>query len=135
MIATDGREFDERQTRQTKYTGHSVGRWEGDTLVIESVGFVPETWLARGGFFHSEDMRVFERFTRKGDQMLYEVTVEDPQVLLQPWKLTPMLRTIAGAGGGPGGGGGGGGGAGLIGSERGSCQEEELDDIANQIRH
>jgi hypothetical protein len=47
-----------------------------------------------------------------------------------------MLRTIAGAGGGgPGGGGGGGFGAGLIGSERGACQEEELDDIANQIRH
>jgi hypothetical protein len=68
--------------------------------------------------------------------MLYEVTVEDPQVLLQPWVLNPMLRTIAGAGGGPGGGGGGGGGfAGLIGSERGACQEEELDDISNQIRH
>ena len=63
--------------------------------MIESVGFTPETWLARGGFFHSEDMKVFERFTRKGDQMLYEVTVEDPQVLLQPWKLNPMLRTIS----------------------------------------
>jgi hypothetical protein len=136
VIATDDRPFDERQLIQTKYTGHSVGRWEGDTLVIESRGFTPETWLARGGFFHSGDMKVFERFTRKGDQMLYEVTVEDPQVLLQPWVLNPMLRTIAGAGGGPGGGGGGGGGfAGLIGSERGACQEEELDDISNQIRH
>jgi hypothetical protein len=132
VIATDGRAFDERQIIQTKYTGHSVGHWEGDTLVIESVGFTPETWLARGGFFHSEDMRVFERFTRKGDQMLYEVTVEDPQVLLQPWKQNPMLRTTGG-GGGPGGGGFGG--AGLIGSERGACQEEELDDISNQIRH
>ncbi len=101
VIPTDGREFDARQTRQTKFTGHSVGRWEGDTLVIESVGFVEETWLARGGFFHSADMKVFERFTRQGDQMLYEVTVEDPQVLLQPWKLTPMLRTIA-TGGPPG---------------------------------
>jgi hypothetical protein len=68
--------------------------------------------------------------------MLCEVTVEDPEVLLQPWVLNPMLRTIAG-GGPPGGGGGGGGfgGAGLIGSERGACQEEELDDISNQIRH
>jgi hypothetical protein len=135
VIPTDGRAFDERQIVQTKYTGHSVGRWEGDTLVIESVGFVPETWLARGGFFHSEDMKVFERFTRKGDQMLYEVTVEDPQVLAQPWTLNPMLRTIAGSGPGPGGGGGGGGGAGLIGTERGHCQAYELDDIDNQIRH
>ncbi len=138
VIATDGREFDERAIIQTKYTGHSVGHWEGDTLVIESVGFTPETWLARGGFFHSEDMKVFERFTRQGDQFLYEVTVEDPQVLLQPWELKPMLLSTGGGGGpgGPGGGGGGGfGGAGLIGSERGACQEEELDDIVNQIRH
>jgi hypothetical protein len=134
VIATDGRAFDERQILQTKYTGHSVGRWEGDTLVIESVGFTPETWLARGGFFHSEEMKVYERFTRQGDQMLYEVTVEDPQVLLQPWKQTPMLRTIAGSGGG-GPGGGGGFGAGLIGTERGHCQAYELDDIDNQIRH
>ena len=95
VIATDGRAFDERAILQTKYTGHSVGHWEGDTLVIESVGFTPETWLARGGFFHSDDMKVFERFTRKGDQMLYEVTVEDPQVLLQPWELKPMLLSTA----------------------------------------
>ena len=130
VIPTDGRAFDPQQTRQTKYTGHSVGHWDGDTLVIESVGFTPETWLARGGFFHSEDMKVTERFTRKGDQMLYEVTVEDPQVLLQPYHLTPMLRTLA-TGGGPGGGGG----AALLGTERGDCQAEELDDISTQIRH
>jgi hypothetical protein len=134
VIATDGRPFDERQIIQTKYTGHSVGRWEGDTLVIESVGFTPETWLARGGFFHSEDMKVYERFTRKGDQMLYEVTVEDPQVLIQPWVQKPMLlSTGPPPAGGPGGGGFGG--AGLIGTERGACQQEELDDIDNQIRH
>jgi hypothetical protein len=113
-----------------QWFGDSVGRWEGDTLVIESVGFTPETWLARGGFFHSEDMKVYERFTRQGDQMLYEVTVEDPQVLLQPWVQNPMLRTLA-----TGGGGGPGGGAGLIGTERGHCQAYELDDIENQIRH
>ena len=135
VIATDGRAFDERQLLQTKYTGHSVGHWEGDTLVIESRGFTPETWLARGGFFHSEDMKVFERFTRKGDQMLYEVTVEDPQVLLRPWTLKPMLLSTGAPPAGAGPGGGGGFNAGLIGTERGNCQEEELDDIANQIRH
>jgi hypothetical protein len=133
VLPTDGRAFDPQQTRQTKYTGHSVGHWEGDTLVIESVGFVPETWLARGGFFHSEDMKVFERFTRKGDQLLYEVTVEDPQVLLQPWKLKPMLLSTGGAA--PAGGPGGPGGAALLGVERGNCQQEELDDISTQLRH
>jgi hypothetical protein len=132
VIATDGRAFDERAILQTKFTGHSVGHWEGDTLVVESVGFTPATWLARGGFFHSEDMKVFERFTRKGDQMLYEVTVEDPQVLLQPWKLKALLLT---AGGGGGGAGGGPGNPTLIGAERGDCQQEELDDIVLQIRH
>jgi hypothetical protein len=132
VIATDGRSLgDDTTILPTKYTGNSVGHWEGDTLVIESVAFVPETWLSRGGFFHSDNMKVYERFTRKGDQMLYEVTVEDPQVLLQPYKMTPMLRTLAtGGGGGPGGGG-----AALLGVERGSCQAEELDDISTQIRH
>ena len=129
VIATDGRELDERQLIQTKYTGHSVGHWERDTLVIESVGFTPATWLARGGFFHSEDMKVTERFTRHGDQILYEVTVEDPEVLLHPWELNPMLMTT-------GGGGGGGGRDGrLIGVERGHCQQLELDDITTQYRH
>src|SRR5688572_6407768 len=134
IIATDGRPFDERAILQTKFTGHSVGHWEGDTLVIESVGFTPETWLARGGFFHSEDMKVVERFTAKGDQVLYEVTVEDPQVLLQPWQLKPMVMTRTNVGG-PTPTGGPGGNATLIGVERGACQQEELDDIANQIRH
>jgi hypothetical protein len=121
VIATDGREVNERQVIQTKYTGHSVGHWEGDTLVIESVGFTPATWLARGGFFHSEDMKVTERFTRQGDQILYEVTVEDPQVLLQPWTLNPMLLNA--------------GGNALIGRERGHCADYEEDDIMHQIRH
>ena len=144
VIATDGRVPDERQIIQTKYTGHSSGSWDGDTLVIKSVGFTPATWLARGGFFHSEDMTVTEKFTRKGDQILYEVTVEDPEVLLQPWVLNPLLMSDAavppppppgGAGAPPGGGGGGGFGAGLVGTERGHCQSIELDDIAWQIRH
>lgn len=126
VIATDGREVDERQVRQTKYTGHSSGHWDGDTLVIESIGFTPLTWLARGGFFHSEDMKVTERFTRQGDQMLYEVTVEDPQVLLHPWVQNPMLMTT---------GQGGRNSNGLVGVERGNCQQIVLDDIETQYRH
>ena len=126
VIATDGREVDERQVRQTKYTGHSSGHWDGDTLVIESIGFTPLTWLARGGFFHSEDMKVTERFTRQGDQILYEVTVEDPQVLLHPWVQNPMLMTT---------GQGGRNSNGLVGVERGNCQQIVIDDIETQYRH
>jgi hypothetical protein len=129
VIPTDGTKPTERELVQTKYTGHSWGHWEGDTLVIESEGFVPETWLARGGFFHTENMKVTERFTRKGDQMLYEVKVEDPEVLLQPWTLNPLLLTIADDDG-PGAAR-----SRLLGVERGTCQAYELDDISWQIHH
>ena len=136
IIGTDGVKPTEQQLQVTKYTGHSYGRWEGDTLVIESIGIEPRTWLARGGFFHGDNMKVTERFTRKGDQMLYEVTVEDPDVLLQPWKLSPLLlRAPPPPAAGAAVGGGGFGRPGLIGAERGNCEVYELDDIASQIRH
>ena len=64
--------------------GYTVGRWEGDTLVLDSIEFNDSTWLGRGGFFHSEDMHGIERFTRQGDVLLYDVTVEDPEVLVEP---------------------------------------------------
>jgi hypothetical protein len=51
---------------------------------LDSIGFNDFTWLARGGFFHSDQMRVVERFTRRANEILYEVTVEDPVVLVQP---------------------------------------------------
>ena len=62
-----------------------MGRWEGDTLVLDSIGFIDTTWLGRGGFFHSDKMHVVEKFTRQGDAILYDVTVEDPEVLVEPW--------------------------------------------------
>ncbi|HEU4616450.1 MAG TPA: hypothetical protein VFV10_00320 [Gammaproteobacteria bacterium] len=129
VISLDGKMPSERELVQTKYTGHSWTHWEGDTLVVESIGFTPETWLARGGFFHSENMKVTERLTRKGDQLLYESTVEDPDVLLRPWTLDPLLMTLA-KDDGPGADR-----ARLIGVERGVCQSYELDDISWQIHH
>jgi hypothetical protein len=69
--------------------GDSVGHWEGDTLVIDTIGFDDTTWFGAAGWFHSDAMHVIERFTRKGDTLEYSVTVEDPDVLLQPYNLTP----------------------------------------------
>jgi hypothetical protein len=66
---------------ESTYMGYAVGRWESDTLVLDSISFVDTTWLGRGGFVHSSEMRVVEKFTRKGNEILYEVTVEDPEVL------------------------------------------------------
>ena len=79
MIPTDNRKHDPQRAIETTYLGYTVGRWEGDTLVLDAIAFVDTTWLGRGGFFHSSDMRVVEKFTRQGDVILYDVTVEDPE--------------------------------------------------------
>jgi hypothetical protein len=124
IMPIDGRKHDEKQMRETKYMGYTVGSWEGDTLVLDSRGFNDFTWLARGGFFHSDEMRVVERFTRQGNEILYEVTVEDPVVLVEPFVWTPrILRLNANAN------------AGLL-PERGNCDVAyEKDAIETQIRH
>ncbi|HEX5049981.1 MAG TPA: hypothetical protein VFX89_22900, partial [Gammaproteobacteria bacterium] len=122
VIPTDGRKHDP-QNADTKFYGYSVGRWEGDTLVVDSIQFDDRTWLSRGGFFHSDEMRVIEKFTRKGNDILYEVTVEDPQVLAEPWVMTPRTLRLA-----PNPE------AGLLG-DSGACEVYELDDITSQIRH
>ena len=88
VIPTDGRTHDPVRARDVSYYGHSVGRWEGDTLVVDSVGFNDITWLDKGGYFHSDKMRVLERFRREGNVLHYQVTVEDPEVLLEPWAMT-----------------------------------------------
>ena len=123
IIPTDGRKHDPQMAVVSTYYGYSVGRWENDTLVLDSISFVDTTWLARGGFFHSDQMHVVERFTRQGNQIRYEVTVEDPEVLVEPWVMTPRtLRLNPNAE------------AGLL-PERGNCEVYELKDITSQIRH
>jgi hypothetical protein len=77
------------------YMGDSVGRWEGDTLVVDVVGFNDRTWLTGTGTFHSDALHVTERYTRVDkDQIDYEVTMDDPKVFTAPWtiKTTMMLR-------------------------------------------
>ncbi len=77
------------------YMGDSVGHWEGDTLVIDIIGFNDKTWLAGTGTFHSEDLHITERYTRVDkDQINYEATMVDPKVFTKPWTLrsTIMLR-------------------------------------------
>jgi hypothetical protein len=87
VIPTDGRKHDPVRSQDVFFYGHSVGHWEGDTLVIESIAFNDLTWLDRGGYFHSDKMRVTERLRRDGNVLHYDVTVEDPEVLAQPWVM------------------------------------------------
>ena len=89
IIPTDGRKHDPVRSQDVHFYGHSVGRWEGDTLVIDAIAFNDLTWLDRGGYFHSDQMRVTERLRRDGNILHYEVTVEDPDVLLEPWVMNP----------------------------------------------
>ena len=64
------------------WMGQSVGRWEGDTLVVDVTGFNDQTWFDRAGNFHSDELHVVERYTRTApDVISYEATIEDPKIV------------------------------------------------------
>jgi len=92
LIPTDGRPH--RKGIEAASHGDSVGRWEGDTLVIDARNFTEETWLGDDGLFHSAELRVTERLRREGDTLAWEATVEDPVVLVELWKVTPRTLTL-----------------------------------------
>src|SRR5437867_1480379 len=92
IIYTDGRPHP--ADFESSYMGHSIGHWEGDTLVVDTVGFNDDSWLggwahgrAKYTSIHSEQEHVVERFSRDGNTLTYEVTVEDPVMFTRPWVL------------------------------------------------
>jgi hypothetical protein len=118
-IPTDGRP--RQNTVVAYYNGLSIGHWEGDTLVIDSTNFVDSTWFGRGGLLHSADMHMVEKLTRKGNEILYQVTIDDPD-LLEPWVMPDrILRLQTGA---P-----------RIIPERDYCEVYEEGNISTQLRH
>ena len=76
--------------------GHSVAKWEGDTLVVDVSSFTAQTWLDRAGDFHSDALHVVERYTPiSRDAFRYEATIEDPKVFTRPWKISmPIYRRL-----------------------------------------
>ena len=124
IIPTDGRAHGPDARFELSYMGNTVGKWEGDTLVLDSIGFIDTTWIGRGGYFHSEKMHVIEKFRREGDAIFYDVTVEDPEVLVEPLVIpTRIMRRNTTAN------------AGLV-RERGNCETTfETEAAATQIRH
>jgi hypothetical protein len=103
LIFTDGRQHP--KDLDTTFMGDSIGHWDGDTLVVDVTGLNDETWLAGGvgnrikyGNIHSDQEHVIERWTRKGDVLTYEATVEDPVMFTKPWVITPRRVQHAGRG-------------------------------------
>ena len=91
VIPLDGRPF----SGLRQWAGESRGRWEGETLVVETANFLRETSFMRGGA--TADLRLVERFTRESPGvLLYEVTVDDPSTWTAPWRYeVPMQRNPA----------------------------------------
>jgi hypothetical protein len=85
IIPTDGRKHD--PDADPSYNGDSVGHWEGDTLVVDTVDFNDDTWLGLDGWIHSTDMHVTERISRDGEGLHYQATVEDPKMFTRPWVM------------------------------------------------
>jgi len=89
-IYVDGRKH--QDDPDPTYQGDSIGHWEGDTLVVDSIGFIPTSYIAPG-VNHSDAMRIEERIRRVNpDTMEIRQTIYDPQALLEPWTVTRVYK-------------------------------------------
>ena len=86
IVPTDGRPHP--ADIEPSFLGDSVAHWEGDTLVMDVIGFNTKTWLLGVGTVHSEKLRVTERYTRDSfDTIHYEAIMDDPEVFTKPWHI------------------------------------------------
>ena len=92
-IPTDGRPH--RTDLEPSYLGDAIGRYEGDTLIVETRNLNDETWLTDDGAFHTTNLKVVERLQRVGDTIIYEAVAEDPEVLAEPFALKPMTLWVS----------------------------------------
>jgi hypothetical protein len=94
VIFMDGRELEANPA--PSWMGYSVGRWDGDTLIVDSNGFNDKTWLSRYGQPHTEAVRVQERYQRRDVGHLHvEVTFTDPEAYVKPWSFTADMALAA----------------------------------------
>ena len=88
LVWMDGRKLPNIDDVNPDYLGYSVGHWEGDTLVIETVGFNTRTWLDASGHPHGEKMKVTEKYTRPTfNNLKLESTIDDPEYYTKPWTV------------------------------------------------
>jgi hypothetical protein len=94
MIPTDGRNHNVTNVAAETWNGDAVGHWEGDTLVIETIGFTDASWLSKSGFIHGFQLKVTEKITRTGNAISYSQVVEDPEYFAAPWTPNPVTRNL-----------------------------------------
>ena len=96
MIYLDGRAHPEDILDYPEWMGPSIGRWEGDTLVVDTIGMREETWLDTAGFEHSAKLHVTERFQKIGpDAIRLTVTIDDPVFYAKPFTYGRNVRRMA----------------------------------------
>jgi hypothetical protein len=96
-VYLDGREPPNADEVTGTFLGLAVGKWEGDTLVVQSTGFNTRFWMSNGGLPHTEALKLTERFTRAShDVMEYEVTIDDPRTYTRTWKAAWTLKWVPG---------------------------------------
>ncbi len=78
------------------WMGHSIGKWDGESLVIDVTALIDQTWLDSAGNHHSDQLHVVERYTAMSPNLLmYEATIEDPNIYSKPWKISmPLYRRV-----------------------------------------
>jgi hypothetical protein len=83
QIWTDGREHPKDFGHN--WMGHSIGHWEGDTLVVDTIGLNDLTWLDKAGHVHSDQLHLIERLQRVNDKLSLNITFDDPKTFTMPW--------------------------------------------------
>jgi hypothetical protein len=93
QVFLDGRPLP--KNAQPTWMGYSVGKWEGDTLVVETIGQNGQTWLDMRGLPGTESLKVIERYSRPSiGSMKIDVTIDDPKAYTKPWSVTLQWRLI-----------------------------------------
>jgi hypothetical protein len=96
LIYTDGRRHPEDILDYPEWMGHSIGRWDGETLVVDTIGMREETWLDTAGFEHSAKLRITERFQKTSpDVIRLTVTIDDPVFYTKPFTYAHNARRMA----------------------------------------
>jgi hypothetical protein len=94
QVFTDGRELP--KDPNPSWMGYSIGKWDGDSLVVETAGFNGKTWLDQAGHPATEALHVTERFRRPDfGHLNIEITIDDPKAYTKPWTVTEGMRLLA----------------------------------------